>query len=216
MFIPLAFRPSFTQTPDISSQTQNTTQNFVQVEVTDPTLTSWGEDARKLMILWYPKIERMLKDKVEKHPKTVYLVIDTHGNGVAGTGGRRIEVNGDYVRKHPTDIGLVVHELTHVVQAYPHYNPSWLVEGIADYVRWFNYEPVSVRPHPKAATVDYHHGYREVAAFLNWATLKYDRNLVPKLNHALQTDTYSDQTWQDSTHHSFDDLWNDYVQSLKS
>ena len=49
-------------------------------------------------------------------------------------------------------IGSVVHELVHVVQEYGRArrenpeatrSPGWLVEGLADYIRWFLYEPQS-------------------------------------------------------------------------
>lgn len=188
----------------------------VKVEVTDPSLKAWGEQAKKLMIEWYPKIETILGVAHEAHPEQVELQIDTHGSGVAGTGGRHIEVNGDYVRKNPKDIGLVVHELAHVVQSYPHYNPSWLVEGIADYVRWFNYEPVSKRPHPNPDRIKYTSGYQGVAAFLNWAANRYNPNLVRVLNQSLTLDHYADDPWKYATSFTFDELWNEYVSQLKS
>ena len=34
--------------------------------------------------------------------------------------------------------------------------PGWITEGIADYVRFFKYEPESHRPHPKADKATYH------------------------------------------------------------
>jgi len=38
---------------------------------------------------------------------------------------------------------MIVHELVHVVQAYPENraNMGWLAEGIADYIRFWKYEP---------------------------------------------------------------------------
>ena len=36
----------------------------------------------------------------------------------------------------------MVHETTHVVQAYRRgARPGWLVEGISDYIRFFKFEP---------------------------------------------------------------------------
>lgn len=188
----------------------------ITVTVTDPSLQAWGAQAKQLLIEWYPKIETILGVSHEPHPAEVQIVIDTHGSGVAGTGGRRIEVNGDYVRKNPKDIGLIVHELAHVVQGYPHYNPSWLVEGIADYVRWFNYEPESKRPHPNPAKLKYQDGYRGVAAFLNWAADTYNPHLVQILNQSLTLDSYSDATWKYATSHTFQELWDQYLAQLKA
>lgn len=189
--------------------------NFVQVQVEDPSLKSWSAEAKSLLVLWYPKIEAMLNLPLDPHPATVYLVIDTHGDGIAGTANRRIEVNGDYVRKHPKDIGLVVHELTHVIQAYQGDGPGWLTEGIADWVRWFHYEPLSKRPHPRATSVDYHHGYQDAAAFLYWASERYNPNLVPILNQAMTLGTYSPEVWNYGTGHPLDVVWQAYLNSFK-
>ena len=39
------------------------------------------------------------------------------------------------------DEGILIHELTHVIQPYSGGVPDWLSEGIADYTRWVRYEP---------------------------------------------------------------------------
>ena len=47
-----------------------------------------------------------------------------------------------YFKANPDDIGAMVHETVHCVQLYRgRGNPGWLVEGVADYVRFFKYEP---------------------------------------------------------------------------
>ena len=55
----------------------------------------------------------------------------------AATGGDTIFVNASYVRDHPDDLGMMIHEFTHVIQAYPgqRQDLGWLTEGIADYIR---------------------------------------------------------------------------------
>lgn len=69
---------------------------------------------------------------------------------------------------HPDDQGAIVHEMVHVVQQYRgRGNPGWLVEGIADYFRWFVYEPPSKQPHPDLSRASYRDSYRTTAAFLN-------------------------------------------------
>jgi len=188
--------------------------DLVRLEVSDPELKPWGEKAQKLLVEWYPKINKLLGVK-DASDKLITLVIETHGEGVAGTGGRRITVNGDYVRQHPDDIGLIVHELAHVVQSYPRYNPAWLVEGIADYVRFFFYEPVAARPKVNPDKADYKRGYRDVGAFLYWASRKYKLDLVPQLNSALQANTYDEAIWTKYTGHTFDDLWKEFLGSLR-
>ena len=60
---------------------------------------------------------------------------------VAATGGGVMTVNSAWCRKHPEDTGLTVHEMAHVVQSMSAYNPVWLIEGVADYIRWIKFEP---------------------------------------------------------------------------
>jgi hypothetical protein len=43
----------------------------------------------------------------------------------------------------PDEFAMLIHELTHVIQQYPHspIKRGWVTEGIADYVRFFHYQP---------------------------------------------------------------------------
>jgi hypothetical protein len=58
--------------------------------------------------------------------------------------------------------------LAHVVQQYKtRGNPSWLVEGIADYMRWFHFEPPTHRPKLRnPVTAKYTDSYQTTAGFL--------------------------------------------------
>ena len=87
--------------------------------------------------------------------------------GVAAAAGTNIYCGADWFRQNLSGEakGVAVHELVHVVQQYDRAQrscprppiPGWVVEGIADYIRWFLYEPEtraqnhSVRP-PRWAT----------------------------------------------------------------
>ena len=42
----------------------------------------------------------------------------------AGTTGDTIHVSADWIKKHPDDFGLVIHEMTHVIQHYPNPDPA--------------------------------------------------------------------------------------------
>ena len=109
---------------------------------------------------------------------------------------------------------MIVHELTHVVQAYPKYDPVWLVEGIADYVRFFHFEPEANRPHPDPKKANCRDSYRTTAAFLDWAVRRYDPDLVRKLDRALKAGTYSDDLFRQSTGKPLDQLNAEWVASL--
>ena len=168
---------------------------------------------------YYPDIVRILG--AEAHPpiETVSITFTDTYKGVAATfRGAVIRVSSSYALGHPDDIpGVIVHEMTHVVQHYRQRGlPGWLVEGIADYVRWFNYEPVSKRPHPKADTADARKSYRVTAAFLNWVVNTHDRDLVKQLNEQTFQGNYTDDLWQKLTGKSLDDLNTEWKATLTS
>ena len=145
---------------------------------------------------YYGRLAQLLASDGFTAPKQVTLTVKP-GDGVAATGGDHIECNAAYYEKHPDDVGSIIHELTHVVQSYGDTGnpPGWLTEGIADYVRWFTWEPQSKRPHADAATAKYDASYQTSGEFLAWAQGKYDRQLVRKLNAALRKGTYRDDLW---------------------
>ncbi len=181
----------------------------------------YGEVARANFGL----IIKTLQVKPAKKSKPVRIVVTYGYGGVAATSGAGfgsdpktpvIEVSAKYALAHPDDLGMIVHEMVHVVQSYPKYDPVWLVEGIADYVRWFYYEPADKRPHPNPAKVTARDSYRTTGAFLFWASNKYDVNLVPKLNAALTTNTYQESMFKDSTGKTLDELNLEWLDSLKA
>ena len=164
---------------------------------------------------WYPRLVELLGAKNTKPPREITLVMDFDYKGVAATSGTRISMSPEWVRKHPDDLGMVVHELTHVVQGYPRYDPVWLVEGIADWTRWFNFEPKDKRPHPNPDKATARDSYRTTAAFLDWATMKYDKDLVKKLNAALKADTYTEALWKNLTGKTLDELNTEWIAALR-
>lgn len=165
---------------------------------------------------WYPRIVALLGAQNSKPPAKITLVTDFNYKGVAATSGTTIAMSPEWIRKHPDDLGMVVHEMTHVVQGYPNYDPVWLVEGIADWVRWFNFEPVSKRPHPNPDKATARDSYRTTGAFLDWALNKYDKDLVKKLNAALKAGTYKEVMWQTLTGKTLDDLNTEWIAALKA
>ena len=101
---------------------------------------------------WYPKIVGLLPSEGFEAPKNVSIVFSQNMRGVAATGGTRIRCAASWFRQNLKGeaIGSVVHELVHVAQQYGRARsgtssatPGWVVEGIADYIRWFKYEPQS-------------------------------------------------------------------------
>jgi hypothetical protein len=128
----------------------------------------------------------------------------------ASAGGRGINCNIDWFRKNLKGeaVGSVVHEMVHVVQQYGRTRrnpnatrtPGWITEGIPDYIRWFLYEPETKGAEIRnAARAKYDASYRVTGNFLNWATEKYDKDLVVKLNAAAREGKYNEDLWKNYT-----------------
>lgn len=186
----------------------------VAVETAEaPDLADWGKQAGKLCEEWYPKLAALLASDGYAPHYRVRLVLQQDKKGVAGTAGDTIYVAAAYVREHRDDFGMVIHELVHVIQAYPKYEHGWLVEGIADYVRFYHFEPAAKLPPIDRARAKYRDGYKTSAQFLAWVVATYDKQLVVKLNAALRQGRYTDELFSQATSHSLDDLWAEFVQS---
>ena len=180
-----------------------------------PDLNEWGRQARELCEKWYPKIVDLLPTDGFKPPTTVNLVFKKDMAGVAAASGNRIEFAARYVRSHTNDVGMVIHELTHVVQSYPPNRVGWLIEGIADYIRLFHFEPEAPRPRIDPNRASYRDAYKTAAIFLDWAQQKHDKELVKKLNTALRERRYRDELFKDYTGKTVDELWKDFTDTLR-
>ncbi|WP_075162109.1 basic secretory protein-like protein [Chthonomonas calidirosea] len=206
------------QTPPHSAEIHNSNKITLHVSVDAseaPDLGPWLQQAKDLCEVWYPRIVKLLASPGFVPPDHVTLRF-RNMDGVAYTAGDVITISADYVRHHPDDLGMVIHELTHVVQSYPSSNAGWLVEGIADYVRFFFYEPKAPRPYINIEKATYHDAYRTTAAFLAWATSKYDKHLVQQLNQALREGKFDISLFQKYTGRDVDTLWNEFIADIKA
>ncbi|HWE01164.1 MAG TPA: basic secretory protein-like protein [Tepidisphaeraceae bacterium] len=180
-----------------------------------PEMADFARKAQVAADEWYPRIVEKLPSPNFVPADHISVVFKPDYKGVAATSGDRITCSVKWFTSHPDDVGAIVHELTHVVQAYKKPGtPGWLIEGIADYIRWFNYEPISARPHPKADKARYDASYRTTAAFLDWASRTYDKDLVAKLNAAAREGRYSENVWKEITGKTVQDLGHEWKESL--
>jgi hypothetical protein len=113
---------------------------------------------------------------------------------------------------------MMIHEMTHLIQSYGGRGnkPGWLVEGIADYIRWWRYEPEAPRPRINPERAKYTDSYRTTAAFLAWAVHKYDRALVRKLDGAIREGKYDPSLFEQSTGKTLDALWEEYMTVIRA
>uniref|UniRef100_A0AC34GC52 Secretory protein n=1 Tax=Panagrolaimus sp. ES5 TaxID=591445 RepID=A0AC34GC52_9BILA len=178
-----------------------------------------------------PNFPKDLSDKLIETCKTVYPKIVAYFNnlnapneitlnfngsydGVAFAAGPQITFSTKYMVEHPKDVDVVTHESTHIIQGYPSYDPSWLVEGIADFSR-FKFGVDNAGAGWKLPEFDskmkYTDSYTTTARFLVWLDKNYN-GIVRKLNSAMKDGSFkNDETWKNLTGgKSVDDLWNDY------
>lgn len=178
-----------------------------------PDLTLWGSNMKKLCEKWYPKIAAQLKSEGFTPPENVEIVLKKELPIPAQAIGTTIEVNAVDTRKNHGDLGMMIHELTHVIQSYPMQKTDlgWLVEGIADYIRFWVYEPKTKQSKIDVSKATYKDGYRVTAAFLGWLSLKYDKDIVNKLNAKLRKGRCDETIFKDLLDRSVEDLWKEFV-----
>ena len=183
-----------------------------------PDLKNWVTKAERQMKESWADTAAMLYSPGFITPNKVNVIYRTGPGvtGVAAVGGGEMEVNIAWARAHPEDTGLTVHEVAHVVQAMSAYNPVWLIEGVADYVRWVKFEPqnFTVRINPEKAS--FRDSYRTTGAFLAWCELNYDSRLVTKLNHDVRFGNYSDANFKRYTGKDVDTLWSEFLVAYKT
>ena len=185
------------------------------VDVTEaPDMVDWaGKELKGVILEWYPKIIAMLPSEGYTAPSEVMFRFRSDmGNTPASASGAGVNLNLRWFRgeRDREALGAVVHEMVHVVQRYGQTQrdrkssptPGWLVEGIADYVRWFLYEPQSKGAEitkRNLASANYDSSYRVTGNFLDWVTTTYDKEIVRKLNAAAREGRYTETLWKDFT-----------------
>jgi len=181
-----------------------------------PEMAEWAAHARSLCEKSFTMILEHLGSPGFEPPTKVRLIFK-RGKGIAATSGDVITCMEGWFHAHPDDYGAVVHELCHVVQAYGGKPvPGWVTEGIADYVRWFNYEPANRRPRVDPARAKYTQGYQVTAAFFDWIVRTKDKTFVNRLNDAARKGQYKPELFGEYAGKPVDALWAEFIESVKS
>jgi hypothetical protein len=193
-------------------QTDDGKYNFTVDSTRSPDLREWfGNKAMPAVKEWYPKITALISvpgfpppDKMTLRLQEGEIVPGNRGIPAFAAGGN-IVVSSDFLRSEAGGeaIGCVIHEIVHVAQT-SHWGPqnhgrvpTWVVEGVADYVRWFLFEPESrgaVIQRPEDARYDA--SYRTTANFFDWVIRNHIKDLPRKLNATFSTG-YEASLWRE-------------------
>ncbi|MBV6700451.1 RICIN domain-containing protein [Kitasatospora aureofaciens] len=176
-----------------------------------PDLGPWLEQQKQTVADYYPTISGLITKGAFPAPTYFRIIFDpTLTQNPAYTtyqnGANEIHVNIGYTRGNKNDTGFLVHEAVHVaVWNNPTSRPVWLGEGLADWVRDYNFQPGTGAQHfgPDAR---YDSSYQVTARFIDYVSKAYNQ---PDLAHLLNTTNYSDQIWVQLTGKSADQLWNE-------
>ncbi len=204
----------------------------ITIDTTEtPDLSKWAHDELAPVVKqWYPKLVAMLPSDGYEAPTRVTITFSADMQGVAATGGTQVRCAARWFRGQLQGEakGAIVHELVHVVQSYGRARrsnpdatrtPGWLVEGIADYVRWFLYEPHSHGAEITSRNVDrarYDGNYRISGNFLNWVTATYDGDIVRKLNAAAREGRYNEGLWKEYTGKTVQELGDEWKEAMQA
>ena len=192
----------------------------IAIDTTEtPDLTQWTrERVAPMARRWYPKLVRMLGSDGFEAPKQLTITFRAGMDGVAATSGTNIFCAARWMRQEldGEGVGSIFHELVHVIQSYGHSrargsqrNPGWLVEGLADYLRWYLYEPeIRGTEIGKRGLAGARHdgSYRVTANFLNWTVVNHHRDIPYKLNAAMREGVYSEELWVTLAGHPLQEL----------
>jgi WD40 repeat protein len=202
-----------------SARAKRNTSLSVSLDVSEvPHLTAWGEQAKQLIEEWYARTVNLLPSKDFEAPNEIRIKIANTDQGVAWASGPRITVASHWIEKNPDDIGCVYHEMVHVIQNYKTRVPSWIVEGIADYMRWAIYESKPQAWFPFSDKADgFRDSYRVTAGFFLWLESTHAPGIVKRLNSAGRSNRFEGESiFENEIGIPVETLWAEYLQLRKS
>lgn len=164
----------------------------------------------------YPALLKRFDNPKKPASRQITLIFKRNMRVPAYCSGSEISVSIEWLKQHPEDIALLTHELTHAVQGYPVFEPSWMVEGIADYARHL-YGPKQQAnwklPETLTPKQSYKDSYRTTGKFLVWLDAKHP-GVVDKLHQHLQSREFSITDFKEMTGKTVEALWEECVAEL--
>ena len=221
---PLAAQPAAPE-PDTFSVPTADARCTIHFDTTQaPELKDWAHhELAPVLAAWYPRIVALLPSDGFTAPAE-YTVTLRPMDGVAYTTDRNVYASAGWLKSElgREAVGSLIHESVHVVQQLGshRHNPGWLVEGTADYIRWFKFEPQShgadlvwLRKQ-RHGDFRYDGSYRITANFLDWVTRKYDPQIVRELNAAMRAGNYDESLWKQCTGKTAPELGEEWQKAI--
>lgn len=185
-------------------------------------LAGWASTEQSILQKWYGPTVNLVDGTDYQAPTSYRVIFDPTFNAPGdvavtiwdgSTNNLTVKVNPDWVRQHPDDTGFLVHEQVHVIQDGSSLNSGW-VEGSADWVRYYNYQPTTLARPDQNTPKAYLAGYSTTAYFLNFVATHYDANIVRELNDAGHDRTYTNDNdwWVQHTGKTAQQLWDSMYQ----
>ena len=161
----------------------------------------------------WPKLVSMMDSPIDDTFRDVDIYFKANIPYPAYANQNHIVISADHLQKNKEDtIGVFIHELTHVIQHYPTYNPSWFVEGSADYTR-YKLNPSDAWATRHAANINHDKPlghYWDTAAFLFYLEDTYNKEIMKPVSIAVRNNTYQETIWKDLTGKGLNQLTEDY------
>ncbi|MBX3323466.1 MAG: DUF1080 domain-containing protein [Phycisphaeraceae bacterium] len=198
---------------DVLTIQGSATITFDTTEV--PELRAWVQETLMPVVSeWYPKITAQLASDGFSPPDDFRIIFRAQMDGVAHTSGQDIYCAGEWYKANlrTEAVGSVVHELVHVAQQYRgmprgQRPPGWLVEGIADQIRWYQFEPVEKRRRLNWERANYDQPYFPAATFLDYIVRNIDRDAITTINADCRAGRYSDGYWLEKYGMTAEEIW---------
>lgn len=178
-------------------------------------MADFANIVKQALVPWYPICSSELSSPNYSPPNNIRIRFDPNYNGVAYASGIQIVGSVQYYTNHQDDVGSMIHEMTHVIQSYRNC-PTWLTEGIADWFRYYKYEPSRRMPSKPRSSDSYTAGYGIAAYFLqyildNTPQWGAPNHMVYWANKDCREGTYNDSMWPRMTGKTLDQHWQDML-----
>ena len=190
----------------------------VEIDTTAaPDAQKWAERAKRRVEYWYPRVVEMLdgEEGLANIPDDFKIrLVFKPMDGVAYAAGREITVSSRYIKARPDDFGLVIHETTHVAQAYPRVREVWAMEGMTDWIRYFVTEPRSRnswRVNPERSK--YTDSYGVTATFFEWLVENKDPEFIKKIHKVFRSRQSVEKFVVEEYGKTCQELWDEFIAS---